>query len=72
MLSAGGTASAEVASQKAVHMLLSGPAGGLQAAKYVGKQMHCEQLLTLDMGGTSTDVALIDGDIKLSNESSIA
>ena len=72
MLSAGGTASAEVAGQKAVHMLLSGPAGGLQAAKYVGQQMERQQLLTLDMGGTSTDVALIDGDFKLSSESSVA
>ena len=72
MLSAGGTASAEVAGQKAVHMLLSGPAGGLQAAKFVGRQIKEDQLLTLDMGGTSTDVALIDGDFKLSSESNIA
>jgi len=72
MLSAGGTASAEVAGQKAVHMLLSGPAGGLQAAKFVGQQINEAQLLTLDMGGTSTDVALIDGDFKLSSESNIA
>jgi len=72
MLSAGGTASAEVAGQKAVHMLLSGPAGGLQAAKFVGQQINESQLLTLDMGGTSTDVALIDGDFKLSSESNIA
>lgn len=72
MLSAGGTASAEVASRKAVHMLLSGPAGGLQAAKYIGQQLNRTNLLTLDMGGTSTDVALIDGDFKLSNESIIA
>ena len=53
-------------------MLLSGPAGGLQAAKHVGQQMACTKLLTLDMGGTSTDVALIDKDFKLSSESSIA
>lgn len=72
MLSSGGTASAEVAGQKAVHMLLSGPSGGLQAAKFVGQQINEDQLLTLDMGGTSTDVALIDGDFKLSSESSIA
>lgn len=72
MLSAGGTASGNQAAKKAVHMLLSGPAGGLQAAKYTGQRLSSETLLTFDMGGTSTDVALIDGDIKLSNESSIA
>jgi len=72
MLSSGGTASADIAARKAVHMLLSGPAGGLQAAKFIGQQTNQTQLLTLDMGGTSTDVALIEGDYKLSNESSIA
>ncbi|HFE39287.1 MAG TPA: hydantoinase/oxoprolinase family protein [Gammaproteobacteria bacterium] len=72
MLSAGSTASVEFAANKAVHMLLSGPAGGLQAAKYIGQQINQTQLLTLDMGGTSTDVALIEGDFKLSGESSIA
>jgi len=72
MLSAGGTANAEIAGQKAVHMLLSGPAGGLQAAKFVGQQISENQLLTIDMGGTSTDVALIDGDFKLSSASTIA
>ncbi len=72
MLSSGGTANAESAGQKAVHMLLSGPAGGLQAAKFIGQQLKSPRLLTLDMGGTSTDVALIDGDFKLSSESQIA
>jgi len=72
MMSAGGTASAEQAGKKAVHMLLSGPAGGLQAAKFVGDTLSCHQLLTFDMGGTSTDVALIDGEIKLSTEATIA
>jgi len=72
MLSSGVTASAALATEKAVHMLLSGPAGGLQAAKFVGQQIQQTRILTLDMGGTSTDVALIDGSIKLSNESSIA
>jgi len=71
MQSSGGTASAEQAGSMAVNMLLSGPAGGLQAAKSVGNQLGIPALITFDMGGTSTDVALIDGEIKLSNESSI-
>ncbi|MDX1810594.1 MAG: hydantoinase/oxoprolinase family protein [Gammaproteobacteria bacterium] len=71
MLSAGGTASAEQAGNMAVNMLLSGPAGGLQAARYIGQQINCSKLLTFDMGGTSTDVALIDGEIRLTNDGSI-
>ncbi len=71
MQSSGGTARADQAGKMAVNMLLSGPAGGLQAAKAVGEQLELSKLITFDMGGTSTDVALIDGDIKLSNESNI-
>ena len=72
MLSAGGTANVDYAGNHAVHMLLSGPAGGLQAARFVGQQLGCKRLLTFDMGGTSTDVALIDGEIKLTSEAKIA
>lgn len=68
MQSSGGTISAGQAARKAVHLLLSGPAGGLSAARYIGQQTGRSRLLTFDMGGTSTDVALIDGDIRLTNE----
>jgi N-methylhydantoinase A len=51
---------------------LSGPAGGLAAAQYVGAQAGRKKLLTFDMGGTSTDVALIEGRFKLTNTGSIA
>ncbi len=71
MMSAGGTASADQAGKKAVNMLLSGPAGGLQAAKFIGEALLIRKILTFDMGGTSTDVALIDGEIKLSSEANI-
>ncbi len=71
MLSTGGTASAEQAGNKAVNMLLSGPAGGLQAAKHIAAQLAEPNLLTFDMGGTSTDVALIEGQINLTNEAKI-
>lgn len=60
MQSAGGTIGAEQAGDEAVHMLLSGPAGGLAGAKYVGQLAGCHRLLSFDMGGTSTDVALLD------------
>ena len=72
MQSAGGTIAAELAGQQAVHMLLSGPAGGLAAAKYMGDITSQQRLLTFDMGGTSTDVAMIDGELELSNEGEIA
>ena len=72
MQSAGGTIAAELAGQQAVHMLLSGPAGGLAAAKYMGDITSQQGLLTFDMGGTSTDVAMVDGELQLSNEGKIA
>ena len=71
MQSAGGTIAAEQAGDEAVHMLLSGPAGGLAAARYIGEQLGHSHLLTFDMGGTSTDVALIDGELKLTSEGRI-
>lgn len=72
MQSAGGTIAAKLAGQQAVHMLLSGPAGGLAAAKFMGDITSRQGLLTFDMGGTSTDVAMIDGDLQLTNEGEIA
>jgi N-methylhydantoinase A len=71
MQSSGGTVSAAMAGEKAVHLLLSGPAGGLMGARFIGQQTQQTQLLTFDMGGTSTDVALIDGDIGLTSEGHI-
>ena len=72
MQSSGGTIVAELAGQQAVHMLLSGPAGGLAAAKFMGEKTAQNRLLTFDMGGTSTDVAMIDGELQLSSEGEIA
>lgn len=71
MQSSGSTVSAVHAGSEAVHMLLSGPAGGLAAAHFIGEQVNRTKLLTFDMGGTSTDVALIDGAIRLTSEGRI-
>jgi N-methylhydantoinase A len=71
MQSSGEAIAAEQAAQQAVRMLLSGPAGGLVGASYVAAQSGRTQLLTLDMGGTSTDVALIDGQPRLTREGRI-
>jgi len=62
------TIDAAQAARRAVNLLLSGPAGGLMGALAVGEQLGCSRLLTLDMGGTSTDVALIDGQVNLTSE----
>jgi N-methylhydantoinase A len=71
MQSSGGTIGAEQASRRAVNLLLSGPAGGLAAAQTVAAQAGYTRILTFDMGGTSTDVALIDGSIGMTSEGHI-
>ena len=65
------TIDAEQAARRAVNLLLSGPAGGLMGALATGEKLGLTRLLTLDMGGTSTDVALIDGQVQLTSEGSI-
>ncbi len=71
MQSSGGTISASQAGKQAVRMLLSGPAGGLAGAQSIAAASGNHQLLTFDMGGTSTDVSLVDGDLRLTSEGSI-
>ena len=69
MQSSGGTFDAEIAKQRAVNLLLSGPAGGLAAASFIAQSLNeSRKLLTFDMGGTSTDVALIDDEIELTDQ----
>jgi N-methylhydantoinase A len=55
----GGLMSIQAAGDQPVHTMLSGPSGGVEAAAYLGKQIGRLDLLTFDMGGTSTDVSLI-------------
>ncbi len=71
MQSSGGIIAAKQAAQYAVHMLLSGPAGGIAAAQFIAQQSQRHKLLSFDMGGTSTDVSLIDGEIQLTSENQI-
>jgi N-methylhydantoinase A len=63
MQSSGGTISAEQAGRYPVNLLLSGPAGGLKGAQTVAAASGYTQLLSFDMGGTSTDVSIIDKEI---------
>ena len=71
MQSNGGTVAADQAAGRAVNLLLSGPAGGLSAAHRLGGALGEDHLMTFDMGGTSTDVALLDGDIRLTQSGHI-
>lgn len=69
MQSAGTTIAADQAARQAVRLLLSGPAGGLAAARSIARQTASPKLMSFDMGGTSTDVALMNGEIPLTSQS---
>jgi N-methylhydantoinase A len=56
----GGLMSAQKAEEHPVNILMSGPAGGVTGALWVAKNAGFTNILTLDVGGTSTDVALIE------------
>ena len=65
MQSNGGAVSAETAAREAIRTVLSGPAGGVAGATAVAADLGIERLITFDMGGTSTDVCLVDGSAEL-------
>ncbi|MBZ0130662.1 MAG: hydantoinase/oxoprolinase family protein [Rhodobacteraceae bacterium] len=65
----GGMVSARIVAREAAKTVMSGPASGVMAAAYTGRRAGVPDLLTYDMGGTSTDVALIRGaEAAVSNE----
>ncbi len=57
--SSGGTMTLNTASSRAVETLLSGPAGGVTGSSYLANKIGIRNIITLDMGGTSTDVSMI-------------
>ena len=57
----GGTISSTMIARTAVNTVMSGPASGVMAAAYTGRASGHPNLITYDMGGTSTDVGLIEG-----------
>jgi N-methylhydantoinase A len=63
MRSGGGTMAADRASRQPVHMLLSGPAAGVRGAALVAAACGFPDVVTFDMGGTSTDVCLVEGGV---------
>ena len=69
----GGLASSRASSESPVNMLLSGPAGGVAGAMYFCARGGFENILTFDMGGTSTDVALIqNGQARIRRETRVS
>ena len=72
MQSNGGSISVGMAQREAVRTLLSGPAGGVVGAAQIAARAGYPKVISFDMGGTSTDVALCDGQIRLTTESVVA
>jgi N-methylhydantoinase A len=73
MQSAGGVAAIGAAAAQPARVVLSGPVGGVVAASHVAAASGYRDLLTFDMGGTSTDVALVvDGVVQTTTESEVA
>ncbi len=65
MQSSGGIVPAALAAREPVRTILSGPAGGVVGATAVAQAAGYQRILTFDMGGTSTDVALVNGEAGL-------
>jgi N-methylhydantoinase A len=75
MQSSGGIISARIAAAEPVRTVLSGPAGGVVGAYKLASAAGFDRIIGFDMGGTSTDVCLVDkaaGGLRISNESSVS
>lgn len=68
----GGAMAASEARNFPVHTLLSGPASGVTAVQYLGRALGEHNILTMDMGGTSTDISLVrDGEALTSTSAEV-
>jgi len=72
MQSNGGSITADTAQRESVRTILSGPAGGAVGAFEIGKMTGHTKIISFDMGGTSTDVSLMDGKLSLTTEAVIS
>jgi N-methylhydantoinase A len=74
MQSSGGILPAAIAVREPVRTILSGPAGGVMGALDIAREAGAKRVLSFDMGGTSTDVALLDTSLRpvTTNEGSVA
>ena len=71
MQSSGGLVSVRTAGAEPVRTILSGPAGGVVGATAAARRAGLGPIVTLDMGGTSTDVSLVEGPLAYRTETSI-
>jgi N-methylhydantoinase A len=67
----GGVMTAANASERPVETLLSGPASGVIGSAFLGKLIGEPRLITLDIGGTSADMSVIDGEVAHSTENTV-
>ncbi len=72
MQSSGGITALDAALRQPVRTVLSGPAGGVVGAAWMAKSSGYDRIISFDMGGTSTDVALVDREARPSSQSEIA
>jgi N-methylhydantoinase A len=72
MQSSGGITALSTAAREPVRTVLSGPAGGVVGAATTARASGFENIIAFDMGGTSTDVSLVEGEIKLATDAQIA
>jgi len=72
MQSSGGITALEAAAREPVRTVLSGPAGGLVGAAAMAARSGFPHVLSFDMGGTSTDVALVEGEAHPGSQSEVA
>jgi N-methylhydantoinase A len=71
MQSNGGSISPGTAKEQAVNCILSGPAGGVIGATRIAKHAGLDKIISFDMGGTSTDVSLCNGDVRYTTQTLI-
>ncbi len=69
MQSSGGLLRADEARKHAVRTILSGPAGGIVGSRAMARRAGWNQAITFDMGGTSTDVSLVEEPLRFATES---
>ena len=67
----GGVMSVAAAAERPVDTLLSGPASGVIGAAFIGQIIGDDKIVTLDMGGTSVDMAVISGGVPYSTENTV-
>ena len=72
MQSSGGITALESAAREPVRTVLSGPAGGLVGAAAMAARSGFRKILPFDMGGTSTDVAAVQGEVRAGGQSEVA